>query len=220
MGVRHIMDPLEQAKNYDKIADHWNGSNFNRRNGIDQHNRALQFSKWQRTAIDIGCGSSGRIIDLLLEKGFEVVGLDYSSEMLNLARKRNPNVTFLHANICDWIFTVKYDFISAWDSIWHVPLNAQELVLRKLCNSLEDEGVIVFTSGAVDEPGEGSNPFLGQELYHAALGIPAILEILKECGCICRHLENDDWPNKHLYIIAQKMPNKLSLLDAASGESA
>ena len=202
------MDPLSQAKNYNKIAEHWNGPNFNRRNGIDQHIRAFQWCGSKRKAIDIGCGSSGRIIDLLLAEGFIVEGLDYSDEMLALAKKRHPTITFHHADICDWVFSSKYDFISAWDSIWHVPLSSQEAVLRKLCKGLEDEGIIIFTTGAVDEAGEGSNPFLGQELYHAALGVPMILTILEESGCICRHLENDDWPNKHLYIIAQKKLGK------------
>ena len=31
------MKPKNQAKNYDKIADHWNGEEFNRENGIKQH---------------------------------------------------------------------------------------------------------------------------------------------------------------------------------------
>ena len=83
-------------------------------------------------------------------------------------------------------------------------LSKQELVLVKLCNALNKDGIIIFTSGAVDEPGDDSNQFIGQELYHAALGVPKLLDILANCGCICRHLENDDWPNKHLYIIAQK----------------
>lgn len=198
------MNPIDQANNYDKIANHWNSSKFNRKNGIEQHRRALQLSKETGKAIDIGCGSSGRIIDLMLEHGFEVEGLDFSIEMLKHAKKRHPEVLFHHADICEWNFSNKYEFISAWDSIWHVPLKHQEIVLRKLCDALAKDGVIIFTSGAVDEPGDGSNPFLGQELYHAALGIPAILNVLSDCGCICRHLENDDWPNRHLYVIAQK----------------
>lgn len=198
------MNPVEQAKNYDKIAGHWNGCKFNRKNGIDQHKRAFQYSNKQGKAIDIGCGSSGRIIDLFLEEGFEAEGLDFSQEMLKLAKSRHPEILFHYANICEWEFQYKYDFISAWDSIWHVPLNKQESVLRKLLNALNNKGVIIFTSGAVDEAGEGSNPFLGQELYHSAIGIPATLNLLYECGCICRHLENDDWPNQHLHIIAQK----------------
>ena len=198
------MNPKDLANNYDKIADHWNGANFNRENGIKQHNRALQFSKHAGKAIDIGCGSSGRIIDLMLEQGFHTSGLDYSINMLKLAKNHHPDLLFHHADICDWNFDEKYDFISAWDSIWHIPLEYQERVLRKLCDALADDGVIIFTSGAVDNAGDDSKPFLGQELYHAALGTPKLLQILSECGCLCRHLENDDWPNLHLYIIAQK----------------
>lgn len=198
------MNPVQQAQNYDKIAAHWDSDRFNRHNGLAQHKRALQFVKNNNRAIDIGCGSSGRIIDLILNEGFHVEGLDFSAEMLKLARARHPDVVFHHANICEWQLPYQYDFVSAWDSIWHVPLDQQESVLRKLCNGLADDGVIIFTSGAVDSAGDGSNPFLGQELYHAALGIQNLLKILSDCECICRHLENDDWPNQHLYIIAQK----------------
>jgi ubiquinone/menaquinone biosynthesis C-methylase UbiE len=198
------MNTEDQANNYNKIADYWNGSEFNRENGMKQHIRALQFSKKSGKAIDIGCGSSGRIIDLMLAHGFEAEGIDFSIEMLRHAKMRHPEVVFHHADICEWNFSGKYDFISAWDSIWHIPLENQELVLRKLCAALTDGGVIIFTSGAVDEAEDGSNHFLGQALYHATLGVPALLNVLSGCGCICRHLENDDWPNRHLYIIAQK----------------
>ena len=198
------MNPEQQASNYDKIAEHWNSNRFNRENGIFQHKRALNFAPTGGKAIDIGCGSSGRIIDLLLKHGYDVEGLDLSTEMLRLAKARHPDQTFHHADICDWRPQSKYSFISAWDSIWHVPLESQENVLSKLLEHLEINGVIIFTSGAVDEKGEGSNPFLGQELYHASLGIPAILTLLERNNCVCRHLENDDFPNKHLYVVAQK----------------
>jgi len=198
------MKPTEQAANYDKIAAHWNSNRFNRENGISQHKRALNYAPEGGKAIDIGCGSSGRIIELLLKHGYQVEGLDLSSEMLKLARIRHPNVTFHHVDIDQWVSPVKYAFISAWDSIWHVPLARQAGVISNLLAHLENNGVIIFTSGAVDEKGEGSNLFLVQQLYHAALGIPAILSLLEKHHCVCRHLENDDWPNKHLYVIAQK----------------
>jgi len=198
------MEPLKQAANYDKIADHWASENFNRDNGIEQHKRALQLVEKREKAIDVGCGSSGRIIDVLLNDGFVVEGVDLSIEMLNIAQQNHPNVQFYHADICKWNFPKKYDFISAWDSVWHAPLEEQANILKKLCNALTPKGVLIYTSGAVDEPGDGSNEFLGQVLYHAAIGIPEILKIINECNCICRHLENDDWPNHHLYLIIQR----------------
>jgi SAM-dependent methyltransferase len=199
------MKTKQTAENYDKIASHWASDAFNKKNGIAAHERALKFARSKGVAIDIGCGSSGRIIDLLLSHGFEAEGFDFSSEMLALAKKKHPNVTFHHADICEWEFPIKYDFISAWDSIWHVPLDLQTGVLEKICEGLAPGGVFIFTTGGIDKPGDGANPFLGQPLYHAALGITETLRLMESCHCICRHLEYDQPPpEKHLYLIVQK----------------
>ena len=186
------------------MASHWDWEKFNRKNGIAQHAWALQFSQHKRTAIDIGCGSSGRIIELLLDAGFTTEGLDISTEMLRRAQARHPDQTFHQADICTWAFPQKYDFISAWDSIWHAPLESHESILTKLCGALEPDGILIFTTGGVDQPGSRTNPFLGQPLYHAVLGIPKILEVITKAGCICRHLEYDQHPEPHLYLIVKK----------------
>jgi SAM-dependent methyltransferase len=198
------MKTRETASSYGQIAHHWASDAFDSKDGIFQHERALQFLKEPGSAIDIGCGSSGRIIDHLLSRGFQVEGLDISAEMLALAKERHPVVVFYHADICDWDFPKGYDFISAWDSIWHVPLDRHAAVLRKLCAGLNPSGVLIFTSGGVDVPGEVTNPFQGQPLYHTALGIPKLLRLVDSFECVCRHLEYDQYPEGHLYLIVQK----------------
>jgi len=199
------MTPEETAENYDQLAHYWNGSELDRANGIEQHCRALKFLKNKKCALDVGCGSSGRIIDYLLGAGFDVEGIDISAEMIRLAKERHPKVDFHQADICEWDLSKSYDFISAWDSIWHIPLSEQESIIRRLCSALKSDGVLIFTTGGVDEPGECSNPFLGVPLYHATLGIPKLLEILLSCDCVCRHLEYDQYPEEHLYLIAQRV---------------
>ena len=199
-----IMTPQQTAKSYDKLASHWNSDDFNRTNGIAQHKRAIRFASRKENAIDIGCGSSGRIIDLMISEGFDAEGLDISAEMIRLAQQRHPEVVFYLADICSWDFPKKYDLISAWDSIWHAPLAEHEAILKKLCRGLSQGGILIFTSGGVDQPGEVTNPFMEQPLYHAALGIPRLLEIVSECDCICRHLEYDQHPELHLYLIIQR----------------
>ena len=101
------MNTRERAASYDQIA---------------QHERALAFAPPSGRAIDVGCGSSGRILSLLQKHGYEAEGLDFSTEMLALARQKHPGVRFHHADICTWVAPHAYEFISAWDSIWHVPL--------------------------------------------------------------------------------------------------
>ena len=198
------MTPQETAASYDRIASHWDGPEFNRKNGISQHERALQFAARGGLALDLGCGSSGRIIDLLLSRKFEVEGLDISAEMIQRAKHRHPEVRFYFADICEWIFPKNYDFVSAWDSIWHVPLQRQSAILTKICHALSPGGVFIFTTGGVDLAGEKTNPCLGQPLYHAALGLGEVIRVLRAAGCSCRHLEYDQYPEPHVYIIAQK----------------
>lgn len=199
------MLPSQTAAIYDKIAEHWDHPGFDHSNGIAQHHRALGFVSASGSALDVGCGSNGRIVSMLLQRGFVVQGLDISPEMLRRARRHNPSVTFHHADICTWILPRAFDFISAWDSIWHVPLAAQLSVLRKLCAGLSPGGVLIFTSGGVYEPDEVTGDCFGQPLYHAAPGIPALLRAIEESGCFCRHLEFDAGPDdKHVYLIAQR----------------
>jgi hypothetical protein len=45
--------------------------------------------------------------------------------MIALARQRHPQVQFYTADISTWSFAKKYDFISAWDSTWHLPIRGR-----------------------------------------------------------------------------------------------
>ena len=199
------METAEMAGNYDRIAGHWASGDFNAENGMAMHRRALGFLKARGAAMDLGCGASGRILGLMVKEGFEgVEGLDFSAEMVRLARERSPGVEIHQADVCEWVFSRKYDFISGWDGIWHVPLEKQEALLEKICGALTPGGVFIFTTGGVDEPGDGTNPFLGVPLYHAALGIPRTLEVVARSGCVVRHLEYDQYPELHLVLVVQK----------------
>lgn len=201
------MTPAEIGQRYDRIAKRWASSDFDRTNGMWQHERALSFlADDQRSrALDIGCGSSGRFVDLLLGHGFDVEGLDVSARMIALARQRHPEVVFHHADICAWDFPYAYDFITAWDSIWHLPLAEQEPVLRKIGAGLAPGGVFIFTTGGVDGMAERWDASMGPEVYYSVLGIPKTLAVLADARCVCRHLEYDQYPELHLFVIAQKL---------------
>lgn len=199
------MQPDQIAETYNKIAEHWDSPDFNYDNGIRQHERALTFAPQAGAALDVGCGASGRIIGLLLAKGYDVEGVDISVEMLRRARRRHPGVVFHEANVCVWELPQKYAFISAWDSIWHVPLAQQLPLIKKICNHLVPGGVLIFTTGGVEQADEITPDCFGQPLYHAAPGIPSLVQALGEAGCRCVHLEYDQYPENHVYLVAQRL---------------
>ncbi len=197
------MQPSEVGASYDTIAQQWLESHLDK-NGIRQHEHALKFRPVGGIALDVGSGCNARFIRLLRHHKYEVEGLDVSEQMISLAKSRNPGVTFYHADVCEWEAPKQYDFITAWDSIWHVPLDRSERVLKKLCHALTPGGVLIWTTGGVDGPQEKRDSYMGPPMYTSALGIPKTLQAITDAACVCRHLEYDQLPEKHVFLIAQK----------------
>ncbi|WP_293752443.1 class I SAM-dependent methyltransferase [uncultured Paraglaciecola sp.] len=198
------MNPIDIGNAYNKITHLWESDKFNMNNGIEQHNRAISFVKNRDIALDVGCGCTGRFIDLLLEKGFEPEGVDISDKMINFAKKRHPAINFHTNDICEWVPPKRYDFITAWDSIWHVPLDQQEKVITKLISSLNSNGVLIFSCGGTDNQGDHKDDFMGSEVYYSTLGVSGFLKLIMSLDCICRHFEYDQYPELHSYFIVQK----------------
>jgi hypothetical protein len=73
------MDSEAIGRQYDQIADHWQEPHL-QSNGLAQFEKAIRFTKNRGPALDIGCGSSGRFIDLLSKHGFAPEGLDAPGE--------------------------------------------------------------------------------------------------------------------------------------------
>lgn len=194
------MTPDQVAASYDQIADRWlDVSTY----GFAQIERAIRFVARRERALDVGCGT-GRCFHLLTGHGFCTDGLDGSAAMIALARKRHSDAELFHADICRWELPRLYDLIVAWDSVWHVPLASQEPVLRKLCRGLSAGGVLVVTTGGLDAPEEKDDSCMGPPMYYSVLGIPDTLRVFASEGCVCRHLEYDQFPEKHVYLIAQR----------------
>jgi RimJ/RimL family protein N-acetyltransferase len=194
------MTPEQVAASYNRIADRWlDFSTY----GFAQVERAVAFVQHKGVALDVGCGT-GRLMGLLGKHGFRTHGIDVSTAMIALARDRHAGARLFHADICRWDLPQSYDLIVAWDSVWHVPLGEQEVVLTKLCRGLAAGGVLAFTTGGTDAPSEVQDSCMGPPMYHATLGVPKTLHVLAEAGCTCRHLEYDQHPEQHVFIIAQK----------------
>jgi len=198
------MKPEETARHYDHIALWWQQQHRNSNYGIAALERAIRFTETRSTALDVGCGSSGRFTEVLIQNRFTPTGLDISTEMIALARQRHTKVTFHAADICTWQFPQTYDLIVAWDSTFHLPLGSQEPVLKKMCEGLNSKGVLLFTCGGTIGPGEISGNFQGENFDYSTLGVNEFLRLLNEFGCTCKHLEYDQLPENHVYIVAQR----------------
>ena len=198
------MKPEETGAHYDKIAAWWQQQHKDSSYGISALERAIKFVENKSAALDIGCGSSGRFIDLMLKHGFIPSGMDVSSEMIALAKQLHPDVSFYAGDICTWQLPQQYDLITAWDSTFHLPLDQQKPVLEKMCAGLKPNGILLFTCGGTLAPEEISGSFQGENFDYSTLGVDKFLRLVMKFGCTCKHVEYDQYPENHVYVIAQK----------------
>lgn len=196
------MRPIETGKLYDQISAWWNDDESRLTAGVEFVRKALRFSAKEGRALDVGCGSGGRIITKLFDAGLSVTGIDVSEEQLKYARNRHPGLDFILADICEWQPLKQYDVVIAWDSIFHVPYSEQRGVVEKLCNALASGGVILFTAGGVD--GEITGQMHGQDFYYSSLAEGEYLKIMRENGCKCVLMERDQHPEEHVVFIGVK----------------
>ncbi|MCC6966160.1 MAG: class I SAM-dependent methyltransferase [Nitrospira sp.] len=200
------MDPRQTEKNYDALASWWLEQMKESTYGLAALERALMFvEQGARQALDIGCGCEGRFLKMLMERGFHCAGLDISREMIATAMKRYPTVDFAVGDMCTWPLPRQYDLITAWDSAFHLPLESHEPVLAKLCEGLSQDGVLLLTCGGGEEPGSIQGEFGGKRFEYSSLGIPQFARLLWRFGCAIRHMEYDQYPENHVYIIAKKV---------------
>lgn len=59
--------------------------------------------------LDLGCGM-GHYSNYMYDKEFDVVGIDISENMINIAKRNNPNIEFIVSDICDLDVIKKYKF--------------------------------------------------------------------------------------------------------------
>lgn len=191
------------GEKYNKIAQWWHNHHHESDYGLRQIERAISYSTGSGSALDVGCGSGGRIVRKLESHGFNVTGIDASTKMIEIAKDNHAFAQFFVADICTWDTNQKYDLIVAWDSIFHIPFSMHSLVVSKLCGMLRMNGILTYTFG--DDYGEHESDWHNDKFYYSTIGINGNLKVIMENNCECRHLELDQYPEKHVFIIAKKI---------------
>jgi SAM-dependent methyltransferase len=76
--------------------------------GAPQADESARLLAGRKAIVDVGCGT-GRNSLALAEAGFDVVGIDASPDMVAVARKRAPELTFEVADLTSWQAASPFD---------------------------------------------------------------------------------------------------------------
>ena len=77
------------------------------------------------SVLDMGCGFGEPIGRYLLEKGSAVTGIDASPELIQIARERVAEATWIVSDMRVLRLDTKFDGILAWNSTFHLTPNDQ-----------------------------------------------------------------------------------------------
>ncbi len=132
-------------KNYDSFAEYYDTVVGERRDVASFLRQILStFAPHAKTVMELGCGSGSML--KVLSRYYRTTGIDRSSAMLAVARRKAPKAQLLQSDITE--FEVNQDFdaiVCPFDTINHVTtLRGWRRVFENAHRHLKPDGIFVF----------------------------------------------------------------------------
>lgn len=96
--------------------------------------------------VDLGCGN-GALSKKLLDRGYRVLGIDASEEMLNIARSQYPEIEFQQGDAVEFNLASKADVIFSNAVLHWIDADKQERMIQNICGQLKTGGQFVCEFG-------------------------------------------------------------------------
>ena len=170
-----MTDPVAQAAAdvvdlYDRRSDDWisdRGAILTEadRTWLDRFTAHLRPGD---AVLDAGCGSGRPMAAALMERGFQVTGVDASVRLIAHASADLPDGRFLLGDMRILDLGETFNGILAWHSLFHLSAADQRFALPRLLAHAAPRATIMFSSGPHEGHVVGS--WRGDPLYHGSLG--------------------------------------------------
>lgn len=141
--------------------------------------------------LDVGC-ASGEFTNYLKSCDLNVVGLDFSKELLSIARERYKDIDFIECDITKFKTTQKFDGIFSKDTLFHLPDEDLIRTLNIFHDILKNDGKMLLILDIPQKEGEEiydeplDNNF---KLYYNYLSVDKIKTLLIQSGFTIEKIE-------------------------------
>lgn len=132
------------------------------------------------TVLDVGCGSAEPIARYIMKSGRRVVGIDSSQTLIAICRERFPVAEWLVMDMRQLGLSRRFDGILAWDSFFHLNMDDQRKMFRRLADHAAPGAPLMFTSGMSE--GSVLGEYHDEPLYHASLDPEEYRRLLADNG--------------------------------------
>ena len=142
------------------------------------------------TVLDLGCGGGEPIGRWLIEAGHPLTGVDFAAPMLEIARARFPQATWVESDMRGLDLGRRFDGIVAWDSFFHLQPQEQRAMFPVFARHLVPTGALLFTAGP--DAGEATGTVEGRAVYHASLSPAEYAGLIEANGLTARAFVAED----------------------------
>ena len=147
---------------------------------------SMIMSKQPVTVLDIGIGT-GVLAFKLYENGVKITGIDFSSEMLNITRKKMPEASLINYDFTKGLppelLNKKFDLIVSTYALHHMTDNEKATFIPSLFELLNDDGPIIIGDVSFQNREELEN---------------------------CKAKYSDDWDDDEFYFVFTELSKSLS----------
>ncbi|MEV8440261.1 methyltransferase domain-containing protein [Actinosynnema sp. NPDC051121] len=169
--------------------------------------------------LDIGSGTGRPVAEELVAAGHEVVGVDVSAAMVEIARRQVPRATFVHADIREWESEdASWDAVCAFFPFLQMTRDEVVAVLARIARWLKPGGVLALVTVPMDVEGLDV-PFLGHTVRLTSFSAPDLISRVERAGLTVLEArstvfspDREGQPDEeHLLVLAQAQASDASL---------
>jgi SAM-dependent methyltransferase len=123
--------------------------------------------------LDLGCGTGLPYARILVEKGFDVLGVDLSGEMVEVASENVPEASFVQISMSEMTYRDEFDGVMSSFSMLLLPPDLFRETASRIYSALVDGGYFYLSlnepaSVSGDPDSEVFVNIMGQDMYSRA----------------------------------------------------
>lgn len=196
---------------YEKIAGKYAQQYFDDMADVPYIDKFLEKLPINGRILDVGSGP-GQFAKHMTEKGFEVIGVDFSKEIVEIAKSKVPNVEFRHMDMRELDFTDNsFDGVFSAYSLIHISSEEVPATLLGFHRVLKAGGFVEIAVQKGEADKIIDEPFMPSEkMFFNFFTEERIANYLKEAGFtiesqeIMSIVDAETMSDKVIYTIARK----------------
>jgi len=167
-------------KGYDKIAREYQAGRhiFANKKELEEFASLLPRNA---KVLDVGCGAAVPFITFLVERGFNVTGVDFSESQLKLAGKNVPEANLIKQDATRLgLKTNSFDGVTSSYCIIHIAREKHSSLFQSFHRILKPRGVMLISTGSSEW--EGTDEYYGTKMFWSHYSPERSLQIIHDAG--------------------------------------